>query len=541
VARLDMYVRSLERFGAAAVVLKSGQHVMLRFPTGDRHATQTLTHEQLVALVGEAAPASQRVAINAGRPSVFEHETLGVRYRVSVTPEGATWTVLVEPAAGARSPTEPSPPSPGAGASFQRTQPIFGGQPDALAIERTAHAPVVEAPAPAEIPIERHTYSAPAAPSLAAPPAPSAAARSAAAAPGDGLMSRMLVRMKELGASDLHLSSGNVPMVRLHGQIEPLEGFGALGEAQLHEQLMSITPEENRQEFADSNDTDFAHAIPGVSRFRANLFRDRRGVGAVFRAIPFEMPSAAQLGLPEKMLELCYLSKGLVLVTGPTGSGKSTTLAALIDHINNVRNAHIITIEDPIEFIHENKKCLVNQREVRSHTRSFKAALRAALREDPDIVLVGELRDLETIAIAVETAETGHLVFGTLHTSTAPSTVDRMIDQFPPDQQEQIRTMLAESLQGVIAQVLCRKVSGGRVAAYEILLGSSAVANVIREKKTFQLFSIMQTGRTQGMVTMNDSLIELVRQGTVEPREAYLKAVNKAEFRNLLQRAGVTL
>jgi twitching motility protein PilT len=238
------------------------------------------------------------------------------------------------------------------------------------------------------------------------------------------------------------------------------------------------------------------------------------------------------------VLKLCDLTKGLVVVTGPTGSGKSTTLAALIAHINQTRAAHIITIEDPVEFIHDNKKCLINQREVRTHTRSFKDALRAALREDPDIVLVGEMRDLETIAIAVETAETGHLVFGTLHTTTAPGTVDRIVDQFPPDRQEQIRMMLSESLAGVIAQVLCKKVGGGRVAAYEVLLGSSAVSNLIREKKTFQLFSVMQTSRNQGMTTMNDYLVDLVKRKLIEPQEAYYKAVNKAEIKGLLSKIG---
>ncbi|MEM7608316.1 MAG: PilT/PilU family type 4a pilus ATPase, partial [Myxococcota bacterium] len=247
--------------------------------------------------------------------------------------------------------------------------------------------------------------------------------------------------------------------------------------------------------------------IEGLCRFRANVFMDRKGPGGVFRQIPFEILSVDQIGLPKKVLDLCYLTKGLVLVTGPTGSGKSTTLATLIDFINQNREDHIITIEDPIEFVHPNKKCLINQREIGTHTKGFKAALRAALREDPDIVLVGEMRDLETIAIAIETAETGHLVFGTLHTTSAPSTVDRLIDQFPPDQQEQIRVMLSESLRGVIAQVLCKKQGGGRVAGYEILLANSAVANLVREGKTFQLKSVMQTGRKQGMQTMNDHLI----------------------------------
>ncbi|MFT5359482.1 MAG: twitching motility protein PilT, partial [Polyangiales bacterium] len=238
---------------------------------------------------------------------------------------------------------------------------------------------------------------------------------------------------------------------------------------------------------------------------------------------------------------LCYLSKGLVLVTGPTGSGKSTTLATLIDYINQNRSDHIITIEDPVEFVHPNKKCLINQREIGTHTKSFKAALRAALREDPDIVLVGEMRDLETIAIAIETAETGHLVFGTLHTTSAPSTVDRIIDQFPADQQEQIRVMLSESLRGVIAQVLCKKVGGGRVAAYEIMIANSAVANLIREGKTYQLQSIMQTGKKHGMQTMNDDLLQHVKEGRVSAEEAYMKSNDKTTFTSALKQANIPL
>jgi twitching motility protein PilT len=352
----------------------------------------------------------------------------------------------------------------------------------------------------------------------------------------------MLARMYERGASDLHLSTANVPKIRLHGEIQDLGPDQVAIDAEAMMLLLSpIVPAVNRAEFEERNDTDFAHSIPGVSRFRANVFRDRNGPGAVFRAIPFQILSPDEIGLPKGVLELCFLSKGLVVVTGPTGSGKSTTLATLLDHVNRNRKDHIITIEDPIEFIHDNKGCLVNQREVHTHTRSFKDALRAALREDPDIVLVGEMRDLETIAIAVETAETGHLVFGTLHTTTAPSTVDRVIDQFPADRQDQIRQMLSESLRGVVAQTLCKKIGGGRVAAYEVLLGSSAVSNLIRERKTFQLFSLMQTGKAQGMITLNDSLLDLVKRKLIEPREAYIKAVNKGEFKNLLQREGITL
>jgi twitching motility protein PilT len=256
---------------------------------------------------------------------------------------------------------------------------------------------------------------------------------------------------------------------------------------------------------------------------------------AVFRTIPGRVMTVDEMGLSREVQNLCYLTKGLVLVTGPTGSGKSTTLAALVDLINRTRNDHILTIEDPIEFVHQSKQCLVTQRQVGLHTRSFKQALRAALREDPDIVLVGEMRDLETVSIALETAETGHLVFGTLHTTTASSTIDRIIDQFPADRQSQVRVMLSESLRGVIAQTLCRKIGGGRVAAREILLTIPAVSNLIREGKTFQIPSIMQTNRKTGMVTLNDALIELVDQGLVEPKEAYMKAVEKAGFAQALK------
>lgn len=349
-------------------------------------------------------------------------------------------------------------------------------------------------------------------------------------------LDKLLTTLVELGGSDLHLSSGVVPMMRLHGDMLPLPGVNLVLTSE-HILLMcdEVAPAKNRQEFRETNDTDFAYEIPGLARFRVNVFRDRRGVGAVFRQIPHRIMTLEELGLPDCVKNLCMLSKGLVLVTGPTGSGKSTTLAAMVDYINENRQDHIITIEDPIEFVHENKKCLVNQREVFSHTESFKKALRAALREDPDIVLVGELRDLETIAIAVETAETGHLVFGTLHTTTAVSTVDRIIDQFPADRQEQIRMMLADSLKGVIAQILLKRKGGGRVAAYEILLGTPAVSNLIREGKTFQIPSIMQTHKRLGMRLLNDHLAELVRGGVVELEEALAKSQDKEGLRSLLK------
>ena len=306
-------------------------------------------------------------------------------------------------------------------------------------------------------------------------------------------MDDLFYKMAEEKSSDLHMSVSAPPMIRKDGKMQNLPcNETVLTPERIKELLTSIMPEKNREEFARRHDTDFAYEIPNLARFRANIFMDRKGMGGVFRIIPSKILTAEQLGLSKAIMDLCNLSKGLVVVTGPTGSGKSTTLCAMIDSINKNREDHIITIEDPIEFTHDNQKCLVNQREVHNHTDSFKDALRAALREDPDILLVGEMRDLETISIAIETAETGHLVFGTLHTTTAASTIDRIIDQFPADRQQQIRVMLSESLKGVIAQTLLPKKGGGRVAALEVLIVTPAISNLIREGKTFQIPSAMQ-------------------------------------------------
>jgi len=355
-------------------------------------------------------------------------------------------------------------------------------------------------------------------------------------------MDALFRQMAAIGASDLHLSVSMPPMVRKDGKMQTMEcSESTLDDYTMSELLGSIMPEKNHEEFERRNDTDFAYEIPGLARFRCNVFRDRKGMGGVFRIIPSEILTAEKLGLSKAIMDLCALSKGLVVVTGPTGSGKSTTLCAMVDSINKTREDHIITIEDPIEFVHENQKCLVNQREVHNHTDSFKDALRAALREDPDILLVGEMRDLETISIAIETAETGHLVFGTLHTTTAASTVDRIIDQFPADRQQQIRVMLSESLKGVIAQTLLPKKGGGRVAALEILIVTPAISNLIREGKTFQIPSAMQTGKNHGMVMLNDALFDLVQKGIVEPRDAYIKAVDKTGFETMLTRGGFKL
>jgi len=340
------------------------------------------------------------------------------------------------------------------------------------------------------------------------------------------------------GASDLHLIAGQVPRIRIDGALRPFGGLPIVSAREVEGLLSGIMNERNRSEFDETNDTDFA-LERRQARFRVNVFRDRHGPGAVFRRIPLEIPSFDDLKLPESLRALCQLSKGLVLVTGPTGSGKSTTLAAMIDFINHTRDEHIITIEDPVEFVHPSDRCLINQREVGVHTTSFKRALRAALREDPDVVLVGEMRDLETVSMAIETAATGHLVFGTLHTTTAPSTVERIIGQFPGELQEQTRMMLSDSLRGVVAQTLLKRIGGGRVAAFEILLGTPAVCNIIREGKTHQLPSAIQTGRDLGMTTLTDSLFNLVRERLIEPDEALRKATDKDTLAAKLAAAGI--
>jgi len=342
-------------------------------------------------------------------------------------------------------------------------------------------------------------------------------------------LERILRALVVAEGSDVHLRTGQPPIQRLSGTLVRLDA-PVMEAGSVEAMLQSAMLDADFAKWAEEGDADWAFEIAGVARFRCNAGRDRFGPMAVFRVIPSEILTCEQLGVTKEVQALCHLTKGLVVVTGPTGSGKSTTLAALVDLINRTRTDHIITIEDPVEFVHASKRCLVTQRQVGLHTRSFKQALRAALREDPDIILVGEMRDLETVSIAIETAETGHLVFGTLHTTTAVSTIDRIIDQFPTDRQSQVRVMLSESLRGVIAQVLCKKKGGGRVAAREVLLTIPAVSNLIREGKSFQIPSIMQTNRKTGMVTLNDALMELVDAKLVEPKEAYMKAVEKAGF-----------
>lgn len=352
---------------------------------------------------------------------------------------------------------------------------------------------------------------------------------------------RLLDLMVKDEASDLHLSTGQRPFLRIHGVMTRIDTEPILTSAAILALLHEVMHEDGRVQLEREMDTDFAYKVDRLGRFRVNGFHDMNGVGAVFRLIPDKIPTFDQLNMPQTLHDLCYLSKGLVLVTGPTGSGKSTTLAAMIDHINRNRSEHVITIEDPIEFVHQPIKCLINQREVHHDTKSFARALRAALREDPDIVLVGEMRDLETIEIAIETAETGHLVFGTLHTNNAATAVDRMIDKFPSDRQNQIRSMLSDTLKGVIAQTLCQKIGGGRLAAFEVMIVNVPVANHIREGKIFMIPSVMQVSRAIGMQTFSNALTQLVTSGSVTAKEAYIKAIDKEEMQVALKNAGVSL
>ncbi len=477
-ARLDPVLRLLLKEQMELLLLEPGHRPRLKKGATERAASQTvLTGEAIDQLLSELAPQGLLSGEGARSIAQFEYSVSDQTFHFQLTRSLDGWTALVAPA---NAPSEPPPP---------------GG--------RVADV-VDQSPAKAKVAVTSDSKSG-SFPSII----------------------EILELILEHDASDLHLVAGQVPRFRVSGDLVSLDALPAPSDQVLEALIDGIMSERSRKQFEESNDADFAYALADRARFRVNVFRDRLGVGAVFRQIPTKIPTFADLGLPESLRTLADLSKGLVLVTGPTGSGKSTTLAAILDLINAEQKNHIITIEDPIEFVHPSKGCLVNQREVGVHTDSFKDALRAALREDPDVVLVGEMRDLETTAIAIETAETGHLVFGTLHTSSAPSTVERIVDQYPSDRQSQIRTMLASSLKAVVSQTLLKKKEGGRVAAFEILLCTSAVSNLIREGKTFQIVSAMQTGRGAGMLTMTESLFDLVKKGLVEPDQAFQKAIDK--------------
>ena len=341
--------------------------------------------------------------------------------------------------------------------------------------------------------------------------------------------------MNEQGASDLHMVSGQQPVLRIRGEMERVK-YKTLESDDLKAMLYEIVAEDKVKLFEETGDVDFGYEIPGLARYRGNLFMQKYGIAAVFREIPSDILSCEQLGLPKVIRRLASLPKGMVLVTGPTGSGKSTTLAAIVDEVNKTRKDHILTIEDPIEFVHKSQSCIVNHREVGTHTESFAAALRGALREDPDIIMVGEMRDLETIALAMEAAMTGHLVFGTLHTLNAMKTVDRIIEIFPANQQAQIRSTLADALKAVVSQNLFKRVDvKGRCAALEILIATPAVRNLIREGKTYQIASAMQTGKKYGMQTLDDAILEVLEKGWISPDDAYVNCIDKGKFVTFLK------
>ncbi len=533
--QVDRLLSALAASRGDAVELLEGEPASFLVGGVRRPVTrQALTGSQLLAFLREIAPADATARLDAGQPAEFRYASPDGPFDVRVTRAEQRWSARLAPAVAVAE----APALAGVGAAAGASDAVvagfvptayegaFGTAPDVPPVRIPADAPATPGSPVAAV----QAHGATAAPAAERPRVGDDRARMG--------MDRLLRTLVERGGSDLHLRVGEPPIVRASGHLERLDEPALDGPA-LEAMMLAIMPDRNRDEYADRNDTDYAYEIAGVARFRANALRDRLGPAGVFRVIPATVVSVEEMKISPEVQQLCSLTKGLVLVTGPTGSGKSTTLCALVDLVNRSRPDHILTIEDPIEFVHPNKRCIITQRQVGVHTDSFKSALRAALREDPDVILVGELRDLETISIAIETAETGHLVFGTLHTTTAPSTVDRIIDQFPADRQSQIRVMLSESLKGVISQTLCRKIGGGRVAAREILLATPAVSNLIREGKTFQIPSIMQTSKKLGMVTLNDALLELVDAKLVEPREAWTKAVDKTAFVASLKARGV--
>jgi len=521
-ARLDPFVDVMLRERADQLYLLPDEPVTLvKDGKARKVSKQPLTDQHIYALMVEVAPPEAADKIDHQSETEFDYAGANGLVRVRIVPEAGRLTAVISAVRRESQEGVAAPVAQSSGAESTAKRPAVqpAPPPSASAAKPAAPAKAPRASVIAAAPMVETPLAAP-----GELPGEFASSQYEAAEQRLGKLLRALVQSH---SSDLHLRVGEPALFRTHGEIKRQSG-PALSVNDLELLVLSIMPERNRGEWKETGDTDFAYEIPTLARFRVNAARDRKGPVAVFRVIPAKVVTVEEMGLSDEVQKLCHLKKGLVLVTGPTGSGKSTTLCALIDLVNRTRSDHIITIEDPIEFVHENKKCLITQRQVHVHTESFKSALRAALREDPDIVLVGEMRDLETIAIAIETAETGHLVFGTLHTTTAASTVDRMIDQFPADRQAQIRVMLSESLKGVISQTLCKKVGGGRVAAREILLTTPAISNLIREGKTFQIPSIIQTSRKLGMNTLNDALLELVERKLIDPDEAYMRSVEKA-------------
>jgi twitching motility protein PilT len=508
VAQLDRLLTQIIARGGSRLELKADRKPRLELKSGDAIdlLPNPLPAVMVEVLAGDVVPPSLKAAWQKEGQAEFDYDLGGQSFHIRLSRYMETPQIQAEHLGPS---PMPATPAPKAAAPLEPTPPVSVAKPN----------PNPEAVGPRET------------------PRPGPGQRKVQNHP---LAERLLSLLLEKQGSDLHCTTHEPPLVRVHGDMMELEGFGPLDPVSLLDMMESLATPATWQRFEEHHDADFAYTYEaGGCRLRVNYFQDRVGPGMVCRVIPNQLPDPDRLGLPDPVRRLATLSKGLVLVTGPTGSGKSTTLAAIVDLANQKRRDHILTIEDPIEFVHPRKGCLVNQREVGTHTDSFKSGLRAALREDPDVVLVGEMRDLETIAIALETAATGHLVFGTLHTSSAIGTIDRIVDQFPSDRQQQIRVMLADSLKCVVSQVLLKRVGGGRLAALETLFISPAIANLIREGKNFQIPSAMQTGRSYGQRLMNDTLVELIQARRVEPMEAYLKCPDKETFIAACKRNGI--
>ncbi len=566
--RIDIYLANLVRFGASAVCLESETSVIFRFPTGDRRANQVLAHKDVVALVEEMAPPEEQGALAAMSVATFRHTYSGASYEVTVQPMPGRWRMIVAVAAAAPAPAEDEfvierTQHAGVEVEPQRTQPLPPPRPPAphllgrlavqhklITMEQLEEATraqsrregvalgtilieqklITEAQLRQLLDIQQKQMAEEEPESL---PRRSASAhhqlpiRPSSSSTG---LDAVLERAVALQASDVLFMPGEAVRVRLLGQLTELGE--RLGAEDCEKLLVDALKGELRARFDTDGEVDFSHTLPGLGRFRASVYRQHRGVAGVFHAIALVPPRLEELGLPQELAKLTNFAQGMVLVTGPAGCGKTSTLAALTDLINEERHDHILTIEDPVEYLHTSKRCVVNQRQVRRDTETFARALRAALREDPDVICIGELRDLETISLAMSAAETGHLVLATLHTNNAIRTINRIVGAYPADQQDQVRTMLSESLRAVISQRLLRSAKGdGMVVALEVLQVNSAVANLIRENKTFQILSVLQTGRAKGQRMLDHSLAELVAAGRITAEAAARESDNPQQFK----------
>ncbi len=537
-SKVEALVRTFLRSDADALYLVPGERIFMMRGTGKAVVgREPLSEDSLQAVVTELVP---------GTPSRLLSEAA---HRLTFRPDPATDPVEVTFGFVQGFPALMMARLGGTGST--EAQDLKGGgrsQPLSLAdIDRAISRDWRSQPIP--VITASQLQAAGVSPPIAVPAPPPVSQNSSQAVrhlsvsrPASGRpIDEILFRMVELQASDVHLSAGQTAVFRIHGELVPQREIPRPSSTDLERLLSPIFPESHRKDFTERNDADFAYEIEGLARFRVNVFRDRNGVAAVFRLIPIEIQGMKELELPSPVFQLADLQSGLVLVTGATGSGKSTTLAALLERINETRSDHIITVEDPIEFVHMSKRALVNQREVGIHTRSFAEGLQAALRADPDVIFVSKLKDGATLELCLEIAEAGHLVFGSMHTTSVTSTLERVADLFPAERRPQIWLMLADSLRAVVTQTLCRKMTGGRTAAFEVLLNNPTLRNVLRDGKAFQIPAILQASRQQGMTSLNDSLVDLVLAGLVEPKEAYLKAADKSGLINVFRSSGIRL